>query len=418
VTAPADVAAAIADAHRHEWAFVLASTVRVTRDIDAAEEAVQDAYTRALTAWAERGIPANPGAWLTTAARRRALDGLRRAEVARRALPDIAELDAVGVGGGVPGSENAVDGFPDDRLRLVFTCCHPALAGEAQIALTLRLVCGVATPDIARAFLVTESTMAARITRAKQKIALAGIPYTVPRDDELPARLDAVLAVVHLVYSSGHTAPSGAQISRDDLAERGVDLARMLALLLPDDPDVSGLLALILLTEARRPARTDSHGLVTLLEQQRRSAWDHALIAEGMRHLAAAGARPLSRFTTMAAIAACHDASPSWEATDWPRIVALYDHLCRVWPSPVVELGRAIALGHAVGPQAGLDALVPLGSEPRLARYPYLAAARAEFLARLGRGDESRLAYDEAIVLSGNDAERASLRERRAAADR
>lgn len=407
--ASAEVAAAVADAHRREWAFVLAATLRVAGDIDTAEEAVQDAYASALSSWGGSGIPRNPGAWLTVAARHRALDMRRRAATVQRSLPKLLEPEEYD--GGRPDFDPA--GIPDDRLRLIFTCCHPALALEARVALTLRLLCGLSTADVARAFLVPESTMAARITRAKKKIAAARIPYRVPPASELHERVDGVLAVVYLVYTTGHTAPSGPELMRRDLAERGLELARMLRVLLPADPDVAGLLALVLLTEARRDARLDKHHDVVLLEHQDRSAWDRQSINEGVALLGEAlAARPPGRFALMAAIAAVHDESGSWSDTDWQEILGLYDLLMERWPSPVVRLNRAIALGFAAGYAQGLAELDALGAEPQLARYPYLAAARGDFLVRLGRAEEARVAFEEALILTDNDAERRFLRGR------
>ncbi|MDQ0145934.1 RNA polymerase sigma factor [Pseudarthrobacter niigatensis] len=407
--ASAEVAAAVAAAHRREWAFVLAATVRVAGDIDTAEEAVQDAYASALSSWGGSGIPRNPGAWLTVAARHRALDMRRRAATVQRSLPKLLEPEEYD--GGLPDFDAA--GIPDDRLRLIFTCCHPALALEARVALTLRLLCGLSTAEVARAFLVPESTMAARITRAKKKIAAAHIPYRVPPASELHERVDGVLAVVYLVYTTGHTAPSGPELMRRDLAERGLELARMLRVLLPADPDVAGLLALVLLTEARRDARLDKHHDVVLLEHQDRSAWDRQSINEGVALLGEAlAARPPGRFALMAAIAAVHDESGSWSDTDWQEILGLYDLLMERWPSPVVRLNRAIALGFAAGYAQGLAELDALGAEPQLARYPYLAAARGDFLVRLGRAEEARVAFEEALILTDNDAERRFLRGR------
>src|SRR3954469_3302146 len=320
------VAAAVADAHRREWAFVLAATVRVTRDFDLAEECVQDAYAQALTSWSADGVPARPGGWLTTVARRRALDLLRRETVLRRSLPLLVE-DAVApaVDEVVPG---ALDDIPDDRLRLICTCCHPALASEAQVALTLRLLCGLTTAEVARAFLVSEPTMAARLTRAKKKIATARIPYRVPPAAELPERIDAVLTVVHLLFTTGHAAPAGADLVRRDLVERALDLARMLRALLPDSSDVAGLLALILLTDARRGTRVDSEGRLLLLEEQDRARWDRDEIAQGVSLVREAlRRRPPGRFALQAAIAAVHAEAARWEDTDWHEIVALYDLL-------------------------------------------------------------------------------------------
>ena len=402
----ASVEAAVAEAHRREWAFVLAATVRVTGDIDLAEECVQESYARALTSWPEHGIPTRPGAWLTTVARRRAIDLLRRDATHERVLPQL-----VGAGTGTdppttwdgPGTPGALD---DDRLRLIFTCCHPALAPESQVALTLRLVCGLTTAEVARMFLVQETTMAARITRAKKKIATARIPYRVPSVDELPGRIDAVLTVVHLVFTTGHTAPVGADLVRTDLVERALVLARMLRSLLPDEPDVAGLLALILLTDARRPSRTSAGGTLTLLPNQDRSLWDAGEIAEGLALVREAlGRRPPGRFALMAAIAAVHAEAPAWSATDWTELVGLYELLLRIWPSPVVALNRAVAVGFAEGPGAGLAALDALEDEPQLASYGYLASARADFLRRLGRQDEAALAYRRALALTDNAVE-------------
>jgi RNA polymerase sigma-70 factor (ECF subfamily) len=281
------------------------------------------------------------------------------------------------------------------------------------VALTLRLLCGLSTAEVARAFLVQEPTMAARITRAKKKIAAANIPYRVPAVSELPGRVEAALSVVYLVYTTGHTAPSGGDLMRRDLAERGLELARMLRVLLPHDPDVAGLLALILLTEARTAARVDGHHDAVLLEDQDRSKWDRRAIEEGTALLREAlASRPPGRFALMAAIAAVHDESGSWAETDWDEILGLYNLLMERWPSPVVRLNRAIALGFAAGPADGLAELDALGAEPQLARYPYLSAARGEFLVRLGRLEEARTAFEEAMILTDNEAERRNLRSR------
>lgn len=387
---------------------MLAATVRVTRDIDLAEECVQEAYAKALSAWQSEGIPFRPGAWLTTVAKRRALDVLRRDTVLRRKLPLLVE-DEVSDEGETGESET----FPDDRLRLVFTCCHPALAKDAQVALTLRLVCGLSTAEVARAFLVSEPTMAARITRAKKKIAAARIPYRVPAPSQLPERIDAALDVVHLLFTTGHTAPVGADLVRGDLVERAIDLARMLRLLLPHDAGVTGLLALLLLTDARRETRTDDEGRLLLLADQDRNRWDHRAIDEGVALVRdALRMHPRSRYALQAAIAAVHAEAPSWDSTDWAEIVGLYDVLATVWPSPVVALNRAVAVGFASGPAAGLAALDELAAEPQLAAYGYLASARAEFLRRLGRNDEARTAFQEALLLTENDVEREFLAER------
>ncbi|SDU71247.1 RNA polymerase sigma-70 factor, ECF subfamily [Jiangella alkaliphila] len=406
------VETAVADAHRREWAFVLAATVRVTRDLDAAEEAVQDAYVQALTRWGRDGVPAKPGAWLTTVARRTALNNLRRQRTLQAKLPlllmdvdDSAGVEAVALDDAAP--------IPDDRLRLIFTCCHPALSQEAQVALTLRLVCGVSTPDIAHAFLVTEPTMAARITRAKKKIAAARIPYAVPVAADLPARVDAVLMVVHLLYATGHTAHSGENLVRDELTGRALDLARMLRPLLPSEPETAGLLALLLVHQARRATRTDAGGRLLRLEEQDRSAWDRSLIAEADQLVVGAlRAGPPGRFTLQAAIAALHAQAPGYAETDWPQILTLYDELLRRWPSPVVALNRAVAVSMVDGPAAALAEVEALERDGRLDGYRYLPATKADLLSRLGRHAEAAAAYRAALALSDNAAEQEFLQDR------
>ncbi|WP_022882634.1 RNA polymerase sigma factor [Gryllotalpicola ginsengisoli] len=394
----AEAEAAVARAHASEWTFVLAAAARVAGDLDAAEDCVQDAYAQALVHWARDGVPARPGAWLTTVATRRALELHRRAATLARKLPLL-------VPDPVDELPEAYE-FPDERLRLVFTCCHPALALEAQVALTLRFVCGLSTAEVARAFLVKEATMQARLTRAKKKIAETRIPYRVPDAAELPERLAAVLEVVHLVYTSGHTAAAGAGLTRLDLAERGIALARMLRALLPRDPDVAGLLALTLLTEARRAARTDADGRLVLLEDQDRALWNHELIAAGQQLVEQAlRTPPAGRYTLMAAIAALHDEAPSWTETDWPQILALYDLLLRRWPSTVVALNRAVAVSFVEGPAEALALVDGLAEDPSLATYPYLAATRADLLRRLGETDAAAAAYEEALLLTANEVE-------------
>jgi RNA polymerase sigma-70 factor, ECF subfamily len=395
---------AVADAHRREWATVLAATVRVVRDLDLAEECVQDAYVAALDHWDRGGVPANPGAWLVTTARRNALDALRRARTLQSKLHLLA------------GDETTEMSLPDDpvvkddRLRLIFMCCHPALRTEAQVALTLRLVCGVSTPDIANAFLVPETTMAARITRAKKKIATARIPFRLPDAAELPDRLDAVLTVIHLLFTTGHIAPSSETLINADLEQRAVDLARMLHQLMPDEREVRGLLALLLVNHARRATRTDAAGRLLLLEEQDRTAWDRALIAEGHRHVVAAlrGGDP-GRFALQAAIAALHGTAPTYADTDWDQVLVLYDELLVVWPSPVVALNRTVAVAMVHGPAAALREVEELAADPQLSGYRYLASTRAELLRRLGRFADAAHAYQDAIDQTDNDAERAFL---------
>jgi RNA polymerase sigma-70 factor (ECF subfamily) len=387
---------------------VLAATIRVTGDIDRAEECVQDAYSQALTSWSKNGVPSNVGAWLTTVARHRAIDTLRRQSTQERVFAMLGEPDAAAF-----PNETSQSDLSDDRLRLIFTCCHPSLSLETQVALTLRLLCGLTTAEVARAFLVTESTMAARITRAKRKITTSRIPYRVPSAEDLPVRTAAVLSVVHLVFTTGHTAPSGADLMRRDLVERALELARMLRELLPTDPGVLGLLALIILTDARHQTRTGSGGELLLLSEQDRSQWNRVNIGEGVELVhQALRQRPAGRFALMAAIAALHAEAPSWEATDWREIVVLYDLLLVAWPSPVVALNRAVAIGFGNGPQAGLAELDALSVDPHLWSYNYLASARADFLRQLGRNEEARIAYREALRLCENEVERAFLMRR------
>ena len=440
--AGAEARSAVNDAHRREWAFVLAATARVAGDLDLAEECVQDAYLSALDAWTRQGVPDRPGAWLTTAARRRALDALRREQTLRAKLPLIAPRDEAADGAGFTDPASLADeDIPDDRLRLVFTCCHPALGLEAQIALTLRLVCGLTTRQIAEAFLVSEATMAARVTRAKKKIAAARIPYRIPESAELPDRLRAVLAVVHLLYTTAHTDPTDAGrpahplsdsatalsdtvtfrptgsaipgLYRADLAERAIDLARMLAALMPDEAEARGLLALLLLTDARRETRVDADGQLVLLADQDRACWDQAAIAEGTALVTGAlrAERP-GRYAIQAAIAALHAEAPAYAATDWPQIVQLYDVLLRVWPSPVVRLNRAAAVSMADGPEAALAEIAALEQDGRLADYRYLPATKADLLRRLDRFDEAADAYEAALDRTGGTVARGFLERR------
>jgi RNA polymerase sigma-70 factor (ECF subfamily) len=403
--APDEVRAALADVHRREWAAVLAATVRVAGNLDLAEECAQEAFVTALLAWERDGLPRNPGAWLTTAAKRKALDAHRRDQTLRAKLPLLVEPET---------TEQTQDDpvITDDRLRLMFICCHPALAREAQVALTLRLVCGLTTDEIAHAFLVSEPTMAARVTRAKKKIAAARIPYRIPAEHQLPDRLDAVLTVVHLVFTTGHTAPSGATLVRPDLMQRATDLARLLCALMPDEREALGLLALLVLTAARRATRTSDDGQLVLLADQDRSRWDRSAIHQGRAMVldALRGGRP-GRFVLQAAIAALHAESPSYADTDWWQIVGLYDLLLQAWPSPVVGLNRAAAVSMASGPEAGLAALDELDTGA-IANYVYLPATRADLLRRMGRMAESAVEYRAALSLADNEAERAFLQGR------
>jgi RNA polymerase sigma-70 factor (ECF subfamily) len=399
----ATVAEAVDRAYRDDTGRAVATLIRVTHDFDLAEEAWQEACEQALRTWPQRGVPRDPTAWLFTASRNRAIDRLRRERVGREktaAAMQIAELEAMG---------DDMYEIPDDRLRLLFTCCHPSLALDARVALTLRTVAGLTTKEIARAFLVPEPTLGQRLTRAKRKIRDAGIPYVVPPREALPDRLDGVRAVVYLVFNEGYEATEG-ELIRTDLCAEAIRLARLLDHLIPDEPESRGLLALLLLQHARRAARTDDAGDLITLEDQDRSRWDHELIDEGL----ALVEEPASgTYQLQAAIAACHDRAPRPEDTDWAQIASLYDELQRVRPSPVVALNRAVAVAMADGPDAGLRLLDPLADD--LDQYHHFHAARADLLRRAGREPEAADAYDRALALVGNDAERRYLERRRAA---
>ncbi|MEV5962052.1 DUF6596 domain-containing protein [Kribbella sp. NPDC051952] len=397
--AAVEVARVVDAAHRESWSTVLASVVRLTRDLDLAEDCTQDAFVQALRTWPD-GIPANPGGWLTTVARRLALDRLRRETNLWRKLPLLVED---------PGDGEQ----PTDPLRLVFTCCHPALGRDSQVALTLRLICGLTTREVAAVLLIGEPTAAARITRAKKKIAAAGIPYRIPADHELPARLDAVLTVVHLVYTAGHVA-AGPELTRTDLTGRAVELARLLVRLMPDEPEPQALLGLLLMTEARGDARVSADGELVLLADQDRSRWNPRMLAEGVSRATAALGRGQGRFVLQAAVAGLHVTAPSWEKTDWTQVVRMYDAMLLSWPTPIVALNRAAA--HSLVPGADLESVLTeldaLGKEPALASYAYLPAARADVLARLGRPAEAATAYETAITLTANETERRFLTNR------
>lgn len=398
---------AVATAFREEWGQVVATLIRLTGDWDLAEECAQDAFAQALDRWRRDGVPRRPGAWLTTTARNRALDVLRREAVGAEKLREAAMLAR---------PEEPYDndsGVHDDRLRLIFTCCHPALAIEVRVALTLRTLAGLTTPEIARAFLVPEATMAQRLVRAKRKIRNAGIPYRVPPAHLLPERTTGVLGVIYLLFNEGYAATSGAGLVRTDLCAEAIRLGRLLARLMPDEPEVLGLLALLLLHDARRATRVDAAGELVSLEDQDRTAWDRAEIDEGAALLETVlrRGRP-GPYQIQAAIAACHTTAARAEDTDWADIAALYGELRRHVPSAVVRLNRAVAVGMAESPEAGLALVAELEQEGDLAAYHLLPATRADLLRRMGRAGEAAEAYARALELVENDAERRFLEKR------
>jgi len=401
-------AATIEQVFREESGQAIATLVRLFGDIDVAEEAVQEAFLIASERWPQAGVPPNPPGWIVTTAKNRAIDRFRRE--ASRHDRQVQALDLTAVDPDEEEGAMPTDPMRDDRLGLIFMCCHPALAQSAQVALTLRLLGGLQTPEIARAFLVPEATMAQRLVRAKKKISAANIPYRIPRDEELTDRLRPVLAVVYLVYNEGHTVSGGEQLVRDDLCREAVRLARLLAELMPDEPEVKGLLALLLLSEARRPARTTADGSLVLMPDQDRSLWDQELIAEGHELVRSCLRRNQpGPYQLQAAINAVHTDAESAEETDWAQIIALYDQLLAWTPTPVVALNRAVAIAQLDGPRAGLAAMDGL----QLDEYYAYHAARADLLARIGSAEEAREAYEAAIRLTDNDAEQRHLRGRR-----
>ncbi|MFI7119159.1 RNA polymerase sigma factor [Amycolatopsis sp. NPDC049868] len=396
--------AAITQAFREESGQVIATLIRVTGDWDLAEECVQEAFALALRTWPRDGVPAKPGAWLTTAARNRATDRIRREAVGAAKLREAAGLN-------VPAEPDWDEsGVHDDRLRLIFTCCHPALPLEGQVALALRTLAGLTTAEIARAFLVSEATMSQRLVRVKRKIRTAGIPYRVPPAELLPERTTAVLGMLYLLFNEGYSASAGTDLLRPDLSAEAIRLARILASLMPGEPEVLGLLALLLLHDARRATRVDDQGTLVSLDEQDRGGWNTAEIAEGTELLETALRRGVpGQYQIQAAIAACHATAAHASDTDWAQIAALYGELLRFVPSPVVELNRAVAVAMAEGPEAGLELVDKLTADGGLTGYHLLPATRADLLRRLDRLGEAADAYREALALAGTDAERAYL---------
>jgi len=404
----ADVESAVAAAFRDDWGRVVATLIRATGDWDVAEECAQDAFVLAVQHWRRDGVPRNPGAWLTTTARNRAIDRARRVSTGASKLREVSVLSS----GDEPFRPDD-SGVDDDRLRLIFTCCHPALAIDAQVALTLRTLAGLTTAEISRAFLVPEPTMAQRLVRAKHKIRNAAIPYRIPPAHLLPERTSAVLAVLYLLFNEGYVATTGVDLVRQNLCGEAIRLARTLVELMPDEPEATGLLALMLLHDARQGARVDAHGDLVVLEAQDRTLWDTATIAQAVAMLERALRRGRAGpYQVQASIAACHATAGDAADTDWKEIAALYGELARMTASPVVELNRAVAVAMAYGPAVGLRIIDRIEASGALTDYHLLPATRADLLRRLGRWDEAALAYRQAQTLASTDAERRYLSRR------
>jgi RNA polymerase sigma-70 factor (ECF subfamily) len=398
---------------RRERSQILALLIRLTGDFALAEDALHEAFAEALQRWPGEGVPPKPGGWITTVARRRAIDVVRRARTFRRKSEALERLTAAASSIEEPVALPGEEGIQDDRLRLLFTCCHPALSLESQVALTLRMVAGLTTREIARAFLAQESSMAQRLVRAKHKIREAEIPFRVPTAGELPNRVDAVLAVIYLIFNEGYTSTCNDALVRDDLCAEAIRVCRLLDALLPAQPEVEGLLALMLLHASRRAARTGADGELIILERQDRSLWDREAIREGCKRVEAALRRGrIGPYQIQAAIAALHGEAETPERTDWPQIAALYTLLIRLQPTPVVELNRAVAIGMAAGPAAGLALLDGIQARGELAGYHLMTAARAELLLRKGDGAEAERSFQRAIEECVNPAERAHLARR------